>query len=111
MFQELLPTSFLDETQTASGIKRNNSLYSPLVVMWLMITQRLHGGASLESAVMELLAGLPASFWPNPCKRVQRWQEHGEVPSSHTGAYNQARQQLPLPVVEQSCVRIFNQLT
>lgn len=54
--------------------------------------------------------GLPVSFWPNPCKRVRRWREHGEVPSSNTGAYNQARQQLPPLVVEQSCDRIFNQL-
>lgn len=78
--------------------------------MWLMILQRLHGGASLEVAVMELLRGLPASFWPNPCKRVRCWQEHGQVPSSNTGAYNQARQQLPLSVVEQSCDRIFHEL-
>jgi hypothetical protein len=110
MFRELLPASFLEESQTAASTTRKNSLYSPLAVMWLMILQRLHGGASLEAAVIELLRGLPASFWPNPCKRVQRWQEHGESPSSNTGAYNQARQHLPLSIVEQSCDRIFNQL-
>jgi hypothetical protein len=75
-----------------------------------MVLQRLHSGASLEAAVMELLRGLPASFWPKPCKRIRRWREHGEVPSSNTGAYNQARQQLPPSVVEKSCDRIFQQL-
>lgn len=78
--------------------------------MWLMVVQRLHGGASLEAAVFDLVRGLPASFWPRPCKRVRQWREHGQAPSSHTGAYNQARQALALPIVKQSCDRIFEQL-
>ncbi len=75
-----------------------------------MMLQRLHGGASLEAAVMELLRGLPDGFWPNPCKRVRSWREDGELPSANTGAYNQARQELAMQVVEQSCDRIFEQL-
>ena len=71
------------------------------------MAQRLHGGASLEDAVLELLQGLPDSFWPQPCKRIRRWRETGQTPSSHSGAYNQARQALPLSMVEQSCDRIF----
>jgi hypothetical protein len=78
--------------------------------MWLLILQRLYGGASLETAVLELLRTLPASFWPRPCKRVRDWLERGQQPSSNTGAYNQARQQLPLSVVQQSSDRIFDQL-
>jgi hypothetical protein len=36
----------------------------------------------------------------------------GEAPlSSHAGAYNKARQKLPLNVIEQSCDQIFEQLT
>src|SRR6266699_3079380 len=79
--------------------------------MWLLVVQRLHGGASLETAVLELLRGLPDSFWPKPCKRIRQWREQGKAPSSHTGAYNQARQALSLPVVRQSCDRICEQLT
>lgn len=109
-FQELLPADFLDQVHADAGAKRNNRVYAPLVVMWLMVLQRLHGGGSLEAAVFELLRGLPASFWPRPCKRIRRWREHGMPPSSHTGAYNQARQALPLAVVENSCDRIFAQL-
>jgi hypothetical protein len=74
------------------------------------MVQRLQGGASLETAVVELLRGLPASFWPTPCKRVRDWQEDGKTPSSHSGAFNQARQALPLAVVQQSCDRIFEEL-
>jgi hypothetical protein len=78
--------------------------------MWLMIAQRLHGGASLETAVVELLRGLPAGFWPHPCKRLRQWRENGISPSSYTGAYNQARQALPPSVVEKSCDRMFTEL-
>ena len=60
--------------------------------------------------MLELLRGLPASFWPRPCKRIRQWREHGGTPSSHTGADNQARQALPLHVVQQSCDHIFEQL-
>jgi hypothetical protein len=78
--------------------------------MWLLVVQRLHGGAPLETAVMELLHGLPASFWPRPCKRIRDWQEQGKPLSSHAGAYHQARQALSLSVVQQSCDRIFEEL-
>jgi hypothetical protein len=109
-FQELLPAEFLDQAQTEAGVKRNNSVYSPLVVLWLLVAQRLHGGSSLETAVLELLRGLPARFWPRPCKRVRNWREHGKAPSSNTGAYNQARQALPLSIVQKSCDHVFEQL-
>ena len=105
-----MPPAFLDKAQTDAGVRRNNCVYSPLVVLWLLVMQRLHGGVSLEAAVLELLRGLPASFWPQPCKRIREWQEQGKTPSSHTGAYNQARQSLPLSIVQQSCDRIFQQL-
>jgi hypothetical protein len=80
------------------------------VILWLLVVQRLHGGAPLESAVLELLRGLPADFWPHPCKRIQDWRQRRGSPSSNTGAYNQARQALPLSIVQQSCDRIFQQL-
>jgi hypothetical protein len=85
-------------------------LYTPIVVLWLLARQRLAGGAPLGAAVLELLRGLPAEFWPCPCKRVCDWRDHGKVPSGHTGAYNQARQALPLVVVQKCCDRIFQEL-
>jgi hypothetical protein len=100
----------VEEVQRNSGSRQKNRIYAPLVVMWLMVMQRLHGGSSLEVAVLELIRGLPESFWPRPCKRVREWREQGKEPSSHTGAYNQARLALPRSIVEQSCDRLFQQL-
>jgi hypothetical protein len=76
-----------------------------------LIVQRLQPLASLETAVLELLRGLPSTFWPQPCQRVQDWRHGRKSLSSHTGAYNKARLALPIIVVEQSCDRIFQQLT
>lgn len=110
MFQRLLPLDFLQRIQQQAGVRSNNSLYSPLVVLWLLVLQRLYGGVPLQAAVLELLRGLPASFWPRPPKRVRDWRERGILPSNHTGAYNQARQALPLTVVQQASDRICAEL-
>lgn len=78
--------------------------------MWLLVQQRLRGAAPLEAVVLDLLHDLPVGFWPNPCKRIRDWHQTGKAVSGNTAAYNQARQKLPLPVVEKSCDRIFDQL-
>jgi len=109
-FRELLPDHFLAQAEAEAGVKRKNSVYSPVVVLWLLVAQRLGAGATLGDAVLQLLQGLPASFWPRPCKRIRDWREHGHAPSDNTGAYNQARQALPLSIVQKSCDYIFEQL-
>jgi hypothetical protein len=61
--------------------------------------------------VLELVRGLPDNFWVNPCKRL-RLGPDGEKPalSSNTGSYNEARQALPLTVVEKCFDRSLEQL-
>jgi hypothetical protein len=111
LYQRLLPASFLDPLEKHSGVPQNNRPYTFLVVMWLLIAQRLQRLASMETVVLELLRGLPASFWPHPCQRVRDWLQGRKPLSSNTGAYNKARQALPVTVVEQSCDHICEQLT
>jgi hypothetical protein len=103
LYLRLLPDEFLAEARK----RENNRVYSTPVVMLLMIIQRLQDGGCLESAVLEL-PGLPASLWPDPCKRLQPGQ--GDM-SSATGAYNKARQELPSGIVGQFCDHAFAQLT
>ena len=111
MYLQLLTAEFLDQLRNKEGIRENNCVYNMNVVMWLVIGQRLRGNGSMETAVLELLRGLPASFWPKPCKRLQpQPEDQGRRPSSNTGAYNNARQRLPVSVVEHSCDRIFERL-
>jgi hypothetical protein len=111
LYQRALPPEFFLELFRKEELVENNRVYTAAVVMWLMIAQRSPGKGSMQAAVLELLRGLPASFWPQPCKRLQDWQlDGGRKVSSHTGAYNTARQELPMSVVKQSCDRIFEQL-
>lgn len=111
LYRRLIPAAFLQAFEKQPGQRQNNRVYTFRVVLWLLIAQRLRRLASLETAVLELLRGLPSSFWPRPCQRVRDSREGRKSLSSHTGAYNRARQRLPLAVVEQSCDRIFEQLT
>ena len=111
LYLRLLPAAFWDPIQRQEPGRHYNRVYTLAVVMWLMIWQRLHNG-TLETAVLELVRALPASFWPRPCRRLQSGPETpGRNLSSHTGAYNKARQQLPVSLVEQCCDRVFQKLT
>lgn len=103
MYLSLLTDEILAEARS----RENNRVYNTPVMMLLMIFQRLQKEGCLESAVLEL-PGLPASLWPDPCKRLQPGQADL---SSETGAYGKARRKLPLTVVEQFCDHAFAQLT
>lgn len=110
LFQRLLPAEFIAATLRRAQVRENNRVYTSAVVMWLMIWQRLQCNGTLEIAVLELLRSLPSSFWSRPCKRLTQLAGSGAKLSSHTGAYNQARQELLLPVVEQCCDHVFEKL-
>jgi hypothetical protein len=111
LYQRLLPASFWDHLCRQIDLHQNNRVYTLAVVVWLMISQWLQGHTPLDQAVAELLRGLPASFWPNPCKRLQDCQSNHTHLSGNTAAYNTARQQLPSVVVEACCDHLFEQLT
>jgi hypothetical protein len=111
LFQQLLPIEVFSAALRQAKVRENNRVYTSAVVVWLMICQRLQEQGTLESAVLELLGGLPSSFWPQPCKRLeQAAEEGGPRLSQQTGAYNKARQELSLPVVEQCCDHALQQL-
>ncbi len=111
LFQQLLPVEVFLAALMQAKVRENNRIYTSAVVLWLMISQRLQAQGTLESAVLELLAGLPSSFWPQPCKRLaQTAEEGGTRLSKQTAAYNKARQELPLPVVQQCFDHAFDQL-
>ena len=106
MYQRVLPDDFVTEALAEQQREQNNRIYSARVVMWLMMQQRLQGNASMRTAVLEVVRGLPMSFWPQPCRRLRE----GRV-SSRDASYDTARQELPLRVVEQCCDRMLEQLS
>jgi hypothetical protein len=112
LFLRLLPAQFFTQLREKEQLRRqNNRVYSDSVVLWLMIVQRVIANGTLETAVMELLRGLPTDFWPRRCKRLQVRPEGAKTNlSGNTASYNQARQHLPLAIVEQSADQVFRQL-
>jgi hypothetical protein len=110
LFQQLLPLAFVSEALAQANVQEFNRVYTTPVVMWLMIGQRLQAAGTLKTAVLEVVRGLPASFWIEPCKRLRVAKEGGRKLSGHTGAYNQARKDLSLPIVERCCDHAFEQL-
>lgn len=100
LFHELVPPEALAEFDVGHA-----GVFSPWVVVWLMIFQRLHGGASTSRAVAELKLGAVSSMLPD-CKRVRE-----DTVSVATGGYCQARSALDAGAAEATADAIFESLT
>jgi hypothetical protein len=88
LFGQLLRPEFLNALDPPDP----SAVYTPYVVVWLLVYQRLHGNASLNDAVAELLTNFPRHALPD-CKRTRADQL-----SANTGAYSRARSRLPCDV-------------
>ena len=105
LYLQLLTGEFIEQALRENKVRQNNRLYNPLVVIWLLVYQRLHGNVSMGQAVVNVVHGLPAEFWSRPCKRRRE-----DKVSSNDGSYSTARQELPLGVVERSAGRVLEGL-
>lgn len=105
LYQRTVTDELMQQVLQNNGVQQNNRIYHPRVLIWLMAQQRLHGNASMEAAVCNVVHGLPAEFWPRPCKRLRE-----QKVSSNDGSYSTARQELPLPVVEKIADEVFERL-
>jgi hypothetical protein len=104
LFQKVAPAHFFNELCQKHGYGFRQGVYTPMVVVWLMIWQRLSGNHGLAGAVQYLLNG-GAQDLLNDCKRCTR----DEV-SAAPGGYCQARQKLPKLIVSEVTDRIVEQL-
>jgi hypothetical protein len=97
-FQTLLDREDIDARQEHPP----TTIYTPWVVVWLMVYQRLHANASLHDAVGELFR-LKEHLPPN--RRITE-----DTLSSNTGAYSQARTRLDPDVAEAISDHVFQTL-
>src|SRR5579864_2662620 len=104
LFQKVAPAQFFYELCQKHEYRFRQGIYTPAVVVWLMIWQRLSGNRGLAAAVQYLLHG-GAQVLLNDCKRCTE----GKV-SAATGGYCQARQKLPKLIVSEVTERIVEQL-
>lgn len=93
ILSDLIALDSADEPASGVG-KQRQRIYSSLIVVTLMMYQRLNKGCSQGSAVAWLRLNR-SLFWPlgSGCLKVKR-----DTISPGTGAYCQARQQVPMMV-------------
>jgi hypothetical protein len=104
LYQQIVTASLLQYLQRQAGWKVRRGIYSARVVLWLMMVQRLHGGATLASAVQLLIQGAAGGLLEN-CRRVRC----GRI-STRTGGYCQARRKVPKLLCRQVTEEIVEQL-
>ena len=104
LYQQIVTAGLLQYLQKQSGMKVRRGIYCARVVLWLMILQRLHGGATLATTVQLLIQGAAEPLL-QPCHRVR-----GKRISTYTGGYCQARQKLPKLLCRQVSEEIVEQL-
>ena len=80
-FTNILTDKILSQTLASSGQVFNDRVYTPLVTLWVFLSQVLSGDHSCRAAVAKLIA-----------YRLARGQE---ACSAETSAYCQARKRLP----------------
>lgn len=100
LFQRLLPASILNDLDP----KAAQAAYTPYVVTWLLVFQRLNGDAPLNDAVSEYLFRFPDEAKPD-CKRNRERRL-----SANPGAYCQARTDLDVRVLYWAAQNVFDAL-
>ena len=89
LYQRCISSGVVEYLQKQAGVKTRRSIYTPQVVLWLMIRQRLQPKGTLASSVDALLTGA-ADCLLSGCGRAQQKRI-----SRRTGGYSHARQRLP----------------
>jgi hypothetical protein len=100
IFDRIVPRALLEAFESG-----HQGIFSPWVVVWLMVFQRLHKNASLSRAVADLRLGAVAESLPD-CKRVR-----DDTISANTGGYSQARSDLPMDAAVLVADAVFQTLT
>ena len=80
-FQELLPTSVIEQALRELKIRYYQRLFDPIVTLWAFLSQVIEADKSCHNAVSKVIAYLAGL--------------EVEIPSTDTSAYCQARSRLP----------------
>ncbi|MEK7215181.1 MAG: IS4 family transposase [Chloroflexota bacterium] len=105
LFLQVAPPSMFSQWAQQQQWRTRSGVYSPAVVIWLMIFQRLNARGTLSTAVAEVVQGrLPAGLLVE-CKRLRE-----DKVSRNTSGYCRARQHLPLEIAEHVLEHILTTL-
>jgi hypothetical protein len=104
LYSQIAPGELFRLLQRNLGFTTRSGIYTPRVLIWMMMRQRLDAQGTLARAVQELAAGELDPL----LSRCKRTKEHRV--SVATGGYCQARQNLPKVLLERSLEEIVQRL-
>jgi hypothetical protein len=104
LYAEIAPGELFRLLQKNLGRKTHDGIYTPRVLLWMMMMQRLDGRGTLASSVEQLAQGQLDPLLSR-CKRVRE-----KNIALATGGYCQARQNLPKVLMERSVDEILQRL-
>ena len=104
LYAQIAPGELFRLLQRNLGLTKHDGIYTPRVLIWMMMLQHLDGGGTLACAVEQLALGRLDALL-NRCKRVQ--EKHIAL---STGGYCQARQNLPKMLMDRSVEEIIQRL-
>lgn len=104
LYVQLLPGELLRLLQRELKLTVHNGIYTARLVLWMMISQRLHPRGTLASSVEQLVRGHFDAVLSR-CKRVRE-----KKIALSTGGYCQARQHLPKLLVSRTMDELLERL-
>jgi len=104
LYTEIAPGTLFRVLQHNLGIKTHDGIYTPRVLLWMMMSERFDARGTLSSSVEQLAQGRLDGLLSH-CKRAREHQI-----SAGTGGYSQARQHLPGELVERAAGEVVKQL-
>jgi hypothetical protein len=99
------PVEFFQQLEKELGLASRKRIYQLPLVIWLMMVQRLDRKATLSTAVQQVVQRRPAVLLSDH-KRLREGKVSGD-----TGAYSDARQNMPLEVAERVADRVLEHLS
>ena len=104
LYAQIAPGELFRLLQRNLGVTRHDGIYTPRVVIWMMMLQRLDPRGTLASVVEQLALGQLDPLLSR-CKRVRE-----KNIAVSTGGYCQARQNLPKMLMDRSVEEILQRL-
>jgi hypothetical protein len=104
LYQKVASAEFFQQLRQDLKLKSRRRIFDLPLVVWLMMVQRWDTKATLATAVQQVVQKRPAALLSDH-KRIRKGRGSG-----HTGAYSDARQEMPVGVAQRVADRIFEPL-
>jgi len=97
VFKKLLPRTYVDQLLDNTSKKFYERIFTPIVLLWGLIYQRLSSDHTYDEVVAHIKSGTADHLSVDPAKPIS-----ARLHSESTAAYSKGRQRFPLDVLQQT---------